>query len=253
MIVGSKSRPVLIAAAILLATAFILVYIWVSLGRSDYFRIKYIITKNNYPVDLSYLKGKNILALDLEAESRYIAGFYPDYKRIKLARVLPDRIYVICLARRAAALVKLYKYFAVDDEGLLFDAGVLPAETNLPVVTGLETKIFGPKPGKRYNVRELYLALQVIKEARKTKFLRNYRMIRVNAPSPAGLSAFIAVPAQGGSGWGVFEVKLGGARIRDKIALLDNIVSQEREGLSGVKYIDLRFSSPVIKFNDPKR
>lgn len=257
---GFPGRLIVIAAVILLAIFFILGYIWKTLKTSDYFRIKNIVTKDNALVDLAYLKGKNIFDVDLDAESRYISNFYPNFRSIKLSRVLPDRVYVIAAKRNAAALVKLYKNFAVDDEGLLFDAASVPEQMQIPVITGLETKIFGPKYGKRYNVKELYLALQIIKETRKNKVLRYFKINRIAAASPANMSALMNLPQlqatlpKDKSALPAFiEVKFGGANIRQKVTLLEDIVTEEKNNLAGIKYIDLRFANPVIKYNDPKK
>ena len=261
---GKASGPVrivVVTAVILLAISLFVGYIWKSLRTWDYFLVRNIAAKQDLGINLDYLLGKNIFSIDLAGQAAYICRFYPDAKSIKLSRVLPDRIYVDVAKRTPVAAVKLYKYFAVDQDGLLFNLEAAVAPDSLPVITGLETKIFGPKPGKNYNIKELFLALQVITQANKSAVLKNYPIKKVSAASPANLSVMMTIPPppaakntkQAEPAEAYLEVKFGGAKIRDKIKLLEDIIAQEKNELYKIKYIDLRFASPVIKLNDAKK
>jgi len=247
-------------AIIFLATFFIIGYIWKSLGTADYFKIKDIVTTETDKVDLSYLKGKNIFSVDLRNESRYISEFYPDYKKIKLVRVLPNLIFVNFIKRKPVAFVKLYRYFALDEDGVLFYESGRPEELELPLILGLETKIFGPKPGRKYNIKELMLALGIIKEARENRVLKDYRIKTVDVTNLANTSFFIPLPARTLdyskiqlAAWPqVLEVKIGQEEIKDKLAMLADLISQVKGDLANIKYIDLRFKEAVIKLKDVK-
>ncbi len=264
-------RIAVLAAVILLAISLFVGYIWKALRTWDYFQVRNIIVKQDPGPNLNFLLGKNIFSIDLAAQAAYISQFYPDAKSIKLTRVLPDRIYVDAAKRTPVAAVKLYKYFAVDQDGLLFNLETPAPLDTLPVITGLETKIFGPKPGKIYNTKELLLALQIIAQANKSMVLKDYFIKKVDAASPANLSVMMEIPpdtsaiqsaskVQRGAGLNpapigkqYLEVRFGGANIRAKCKLLENIMAQEKDELCQIKYIDLRFASPVIKFNDTKK
>ncbi|MDP2905674.1 MAG: hypothetical protein Q8O22_05170 [Candidatus Omnitrophota bacterium] len=276
---GSKAsgpvRIMVLAAVILLAISLFVGYIWKALRTWDYFQVRNIVVKQGFGLNLDYLKGKNIFSINLAAQAAYVSQFYPDAKLIKLTRVLPDRIYVDVAKRTPVAAVKLYKYFAVDQDGLLFNLETPAPPDALPVITGLETKIFGPKPGKIYNTKELLLALQIIAQANKSMVLKSYFIKKVDAASPANLSVMMTIPQDASAvqaaskaqrvlkvgaglkpaptGVQYLEVKFGGANIQAKIKLLENIITQEKEELYKIKYIDLRFASPVIKFNDAKK
>ena len=258
---NSSVRIVVLAAVILLAISLFVGYIWKALCTWDYFRVRDIVVKQDFGLNLNFLLGKNIFSIDLAAQADYISQFYPDAKSIKLARVLPDRIYVDVTKRTPVAAVKLYKYFAVDEDGLLFNLETPAPLDSLPVITGLETKIFGPKPGKKYNTKELFLALAIIAQANKSGVLKSYFIKKVDASSPANLSVMMTIPQAAPAKntkqqlptAAYLEVKFGGANIRAKIKLLENIMAQEKNELYTIKYIDLRFASPVIKFNDNKK
>ncbi|MDD4954089.1 MAG: cell division protein FtsQ/DivIB [Candidatus Omnitrophica bacterium] len=248
------TRAVIIIAIIFLAILLAIGYIWRILQSSGYFRIKDVIIRGQETPDLSYLKGRNIFSVDLERESRFILNNCPACDKIRLVRVLPDRIFVDFLRRRALALVKFYRNFAVDEQGVLFNAPEDIQGLNLPVISGLERKIFGPKPGTRYNIKELTLALNLIKEIGRDSLLKHYYISKIDVADPASAALFISFPGTAAQGRRIIplnlEVKFGQDNIRDKVAILAGMISHERPELYNIKYIDLRFKEPVIKLKD---
>lgn len=253
-------KLIAIIIIIFLAIGAIIGYIWKFLKTTDYFKIKDIITRVDSKVDLSYLKGKNIFSVDLKNESRYILEYYPDCSKIRLVRLLPDRIFVDFIKRKPIGFVKLYRYFAVDEEGVLFYSLLQPQDLELPIILGLETKIFGPKSGRLYNVKELMLALNIIKEAKRNRVFKNYKIKKIDVTSTANTSIFLSFSSsvsdypkgQPVSKWVDLEVKLGENKIEDKIAILGGLIIQEKFDLANIKYIDLRFKEPLIKLKDAK-
>lgn len=242
-----RPRPKLLFNLILIVIIFLgLIFITGSSLRTlktlDYFKIKDIVIKETASVDLSYLKGRNILSVNLKEESRYASQLYPDYKKVRLMRILPNRLFVDFIRRRPLAYIKLYRYFCVDEDAVLFDIPDSGKE-DLPVISGLDTKIFGPKVGQKYNIKELETSLEIIKEVQKNKLLKDYKIKKIDVASLSNTSFFTA------SG---LEVKLGQDNIKDKINILSGLLLQVKNDLGNIKYIDLRFKEPVIKLNDVK-
>ncbi|MCX5703614.1 MAG: hypothetical protein NT066_03885 [Candidatus Omnitrophica bacterium] len=256
--------PVKLVSAIViifLALVFIIGYSLRAIRDSDYFNIKEIIANEGNAVDLSYLKGNNIFSVDLINESRNILDAYPGYSLIKLVRILPNRIFANFIKRKPVALVKLYRYFALDEGGVFFDLVNQQIEgLSLPVIVGLETKIFGARPGKAYNIRELVLALHIIKEIKRDRLLKDYRIKKINVANIANTSMFMLYPplsqdtrsAKVSGAPGELEVRLGKDKIKDKIAILAGLVMGSSNDLANIKYIDLRFKEAVIKLKDVK-
>lgn len=230
---------------ILLVFVFASSYIWGAVKSWDYFKVKEIICKEGERAkELSYLKGRNIFDIDLAAESRYILDYYPDSSGVKLARLLPDRLFVDFIKRRPVALIKLYRYFSVDAGGVIFYLAEQSNNPGLPVVLGLETQIFGPKPGKKYNIRELNLALNIINEMKKSRAGRQLQIRKIDVTSYS--NAVMAV------GWGMqnIEVRLGPDSLKDKVNLLTSLIAQAKNELTNIAYIDLRFKEPAIKLKN---
>ncbi|HLD82452.1 MAG TPA: hypothetical protein VI976_00685, partial [Candidatus Omnitrophota bacterium] len=112
---------------IILGISLAFVYSFKLLKGLDYFRIKEITIKEqdlpNQDIktnDFSSLKGKSMFDINLNYAAGVFLEAYPNYSRVRLIRVFPDRLFVYFLKRKPIALVKLYKYFGLDEEGALF-------------------------------------------------------------------------------------------------------------------------------------
>jgi len=256
-------RTVATIFVIVLALGAIIGFIWGALMNAEYFKVRDIIAREASAVDFSYLRGKNIFSIDVKKEARYIQQYYPDCSKVTVVRVLPCRVFIDCIKRRPVAIVKLYRNFAVDELGTIFYIQVQEGDLGLPLIAGLETKIFGPKPGQRYTLKELNVALTIIKEFNKIKLLKNFQIRKIDTANLQNVSMVVALPASVQAAQDPakpqekvlpagFEVKIGPDNIKERIAILVSVLVQAKNDLRNIKYIDLRFKDPVIKFIDAK-
>jgi len=252
-------KIIIFLAIILLAFSFIIGYIWKVLKSSDFFAVKQVVVRNS-DRSFDYLKGRNIFSLDLNGESWRAVLSCPDCRKVRLARILPNCIFVDFIKRRPIALVKFYKDFAIDEQGVLFYPDAAIEEAGLPVIYGLETKIFSPKPGTRYKRAELDLALSIINEFKANKTFRGFTLTRIDVANLQSAGFFILLPKQAVDYTKNFpqqelmgiEVRTGEANIRQKMIILGGLIIQARKEWGNIKYIDLRFKEPVIKLNNVK-
>jgi cell division septal protein FtsQ len=247
-----RVTKITIAVLIFLAIFFVLGYIWKVLARTDYFKIKEIVYRtidDAKEVVLSDLIGKNIFSIDLRKESNSILNSFSQYYKIRLVRVLPDRLFVEFLRRKPLALLNQCRKFALDENGILFYFPGQPDELELPLILGLENKISHPKPGQRYNFKELTLVLDIIKAAQANKIIKNFKLKRVDVTNPASTSVNflqqedLMLPI-------LFTVKLGQGNIEDKLNILADLIVQGKNELGKIEYFDLRFKEPVVKLKD---
>ncbi|MDP2927386.1 MAG: hypothetical protein Q8N80_01095 [Candidatus Omnitrophota bacterium] len=240
-----------------LAISFIIGYIWKVLTTADFFSVKQVIVRNS-DNQFEYLKGRNIFSLNLSNEAWRAHLRCPDCRKVRFARILPNCIVVDFLKRKPVALVKFYKNFAIDEQGVLFLPNEATEELELPVIYGLETKIFAPKPGISYKHSELDLALSIIHEFKANKAFAGFTLKRIDLASPGSAGFFMLLPRQianytlpaPGAKWLGFEVRTGANNIRQKMMILGGLVIQERKEWAKIKYIDLRFKEPLIKLNN---
>lgn len=250
-------RIIIIVAIISLAISFVIGYIWKVLTTSEFFSVKQVIVRNS-EISFDYLKGRNIFSLDLNGQSRKVSLGYPNCRVVRLTRVFPNCIFVDFLKRRPLALVKFYKNFVIDDQGILFYPNLTPEEAELPVIYGLETKIFAPKPGTKYKRAELDLALAILKEFVAHKAFAGFTLKRIDVAGLQSAGFFMLLPKQVAdytkpvpvAQWMGFEVRIGENNIREKMLILGGLITQARKEWPDIKYIDLRFKEPIIKLND---
>ena len=248
--------PLFILVIILLAISLLLGYIWKVLTTSDFFAVKQVFVKNS-SVSFEYLKGRNIFNLNLNNESEKALSGCPDCRKVRFLRILPNCIIVDFLKRQPVALVKFYRNYAIDQQGVFFNPVGSPEEPGLPVIYGLETKIFGPKPGAKYKRPEIDLALSIIKEFRDNRALREFTLRKIDVANLQSAGLFVLLPKQpvdyskpvfqlerlG------FEVRIGAGSIKQKLMILGGLLMQADKEWANIKYIDLRFKEPVIKLN----
>lgn len=254
--------------------------------KFDFFRVKAVIIRQNNEangriaqgpslnqdsrIEFPYLLGKNIFAVDLRKEEESILKIYPEYRLIRLVRVLPDRLFIDFLRRRPVAYLKLSRYFCIDENAVIFNmpAGIEPADSSgrpqdqvFPVILGLDKKISGPKPGARYNYKELISALHIIKAMKSNIALRELRVKSIDLADRSNISFLIEVPSgiqnyvKNGrpAGPDNLEIKIGDNYVNDKINILGSLFVQEKKDWSNIKYIDLRFKDPVIKLKEQNK
>ena len=254
-------KLILIILISLLAISFFIGYIWKFLTTSSYFTVSEVVCPETDVSRLSYLKGRNIFALDLKRESWKILLGCSDCSNVRISRVLPNRLFINYFKRQPVALAKFYKYFALDQNGVFFFSRADYPLENLPVIYGLETKIFAPRAGLSYNNKEVRLALELIREFKANRLLKNFQLKRIDLADPENTSVFILLPrsvslepVNGFSSleWGGFEVRMGESNIKNKIIILGGMILQAKKDLLNIKYVDLRFKEPVIKLKNVK-
>jgi hypothetical protein len=223
----------------------------------DYFLVKDVFVNARKAENVSFLKGRNIFALDLKKVSRYISALYPVYKKISIIRILPNQLFVDLQERTALAVVKLGRYYYVDRELALWDADALSQTPDLPVIAGLENKFGAARVGSEYHIPQLAFALDIVQATRGDRVLRSYRIARIDIKKPGMVSFFIPVaspPPDPKSEHELIlqdlEVKINSGRVNEKINILSGLFTQFNNDLATIQYIDLRFKEPVIKYKD---
>ena len=248
-------------AIILVALIFGIGYAWKKLKNSDIFRVKDIMVSEGSPEIFLYLKNRNILDIDIRKESRYLSEYYPNYRNIRISRFLPSALRIDFIKRNPVGIIKLNRFFYVDVNQVLFDISSLQPIPEIPVITGLENKIPGPKSGVKYGLGELELALLMIKELKRIPALRAYKVKSIDVCSLANATLFLQVPQQyQNSGKShvssepaiIIEVKIGQEDIGERIKILRVLLADIKYQASNIQYIDLRFKEPTVRFKDAK-
>lgn len=241
-----------------LAASICLFYALKVVKGMDIFKVKEVIAEGADIGLFEHLKGRSIFSLDLNRERDRILRWRPDYKRVRLIRIFPNQIYVDFLKKEPLAYVKLYRNFMLDDNLTLFE-GCDPLEyADIPLISGLEDRIRRVEPNRRYNLAELVLAVNIIKEAKANQSLDNMSIKRIDVDPLANTTIFVSFKLplaeyarySGATAFEALEVRIGQGNIRRKMAILSGVVSQAKADLGNIKYVDLRFKEPVLKLKN---
>ena len=90
--------------------------------------------------------------------------------------------------------------------------------------------------------------------------MRGYRINKIDVETASDVTIFIPIDLnnEAHSKWqptlrqNILEVRISQGNIVEKMAVISGLINQERHNLNNIKYIDLRFKEPVIKFKDAK-
>lgn len=248
-------KPLILIAAFAIALAICLVYLSRICLNSAHFRVRNILMRGGNPADFEHLKGRNIFSIDLKKQSRLILSEHIYYKKVRLIRVMPDQIYVDYVSRSPLAYIKLSRVYCIDDEMFLFP---LPKEYmpfDLPVISGIEKKLFALKGSRVYNSPELRSALDLIKEAKSTKALAGFKLRKVDLSQSDMILVYISTdpaaaskPSVGYPRAGMIEVRFSQDKVREKVEVLSSVLSGATGKIENISYIDLRFNESVVKF-----
>ena len=245
-----------IVVLLALTAALFAFFLFKAITTSPLFCIQEVVyNEESGAVDLAHLKGRNIFAVNLREEAQYLSRNYTSYSTVRIVRILPNRIFVDFLKRKPVAQVRLSRPFYVDKEGVLFDMG---ETVSVPLIIGLEGRIPSPLAGRQYRIKELVRALMCIDEFAGNDFLRTFSLKKIVVSTPSVLTVFMSVAGpsvnemKGGvsSGAEEIEVRIDANTIKQKVALLANVLKHVNVSPANISYIDLRFNEPVVKFKE---
>ncbi|MDD5730195.1 MAG: hypothetical protein PHN57_03595 [Candidatus Omnitrophica bacterium] len=247
---GPAAKLIITGILVFVAAYSLIVILGRTLKNLDYFKIREIIANETVPEDFSYLKGRNIFSLDLARESRYISGLYPGYKKIRLIRILPNQLFVDFIKRKPLAFIRLNnRYFYVDKEMAVWDPGVIPQDFGMAVILCSEARSYYSSKSRTLNIPALGFALYLVQESLTNKVLKDYKIKIIDIKNPNQISFLIYSQSQGQAD---LEVKISQEEAKRKIGILTGLLTQAKNDLANVQYIDLRFKEPVIKLKNAK-
>jgi len=190
--------------------------------------------------ELRRLKGRNIFSVDITKLQARIKAQYPQISDLQVMRDLPDRIRV--LAKKRDALFQT----PVKGRVLLVDAdGVAMYYVNEPVDVPV---VRGALPAPAKVVLGAPLAAKPVVVA--TGIMRGFRShprtasLKVASVDVENLSKITVLLASG------MKVILDGDNYTRKLDVLEMMMAQKKVDFTQVKYVDLRFTEPVLGENN---
>ena len=239
----TKKLGFIIVSFVSLALTWVLVTAF--LERSDYFRLRAVDAKSAADIGLLNIrsdilkqyKDRNIFKIDLKAIAGSLEPKYPDAREIIVKRVLPDKLSVDLRFRRPVALISNGQVYPIDGEGVMLVNINSMKLKEFPVIKGIDPRLAG-KPHKKNESRNLIIALGLLDEIKKAKFLEKYgiRLIDASDIKSLSFSLYDAGPV----------VIIGYEDFKYRLNVLKDALRDPRLVLDRINYIDVRFKDVAI-------
>ena len=183
-------------------------------------------------------KGENLINLDLVGVQQVIKRKHPEYKEVRVRRVLPNQIEVLLKRRTPAAQAAFSSRFVQMDKDLV----LLPGSGNIPfrnltVIRGLPLPSEGLFVGVVLKDPATQKAVKLADVIKQSRILRGHWLTQIDISDPNNF--LLLVDEQ-------IEIRIGGGHFMERLKILDQTLKTVLLDSSKVRYIDLRFDDVVI-------
>lgn len=190
--------------------------------------------------ELKRLRGRNIFKVDILKLQARIRSQYPQISQLRVMRELPDRIKVLAKKREAIVQVNIKgKHLLIDGDAVAMYYA--PQAQDLPFVNGVNVgKVVQGAPLASKPVK---IVVAIIEKLKSQPHTSRIKLASIEAPS---LSKIEIVSAAGP------RIIVDQETYGPKLEILEMLLSQRKVDFRQIKYVDLRFSEPVLGENTPE-
>ena len=182
-------------------------------------------------------RGENLVTLDLVNVQQVVKSKHPEFKEVRVRRVLPDRVEVVLRRRTPVAQVAFSRFMQIDRDLVVLPGSALAPFRNLTVLEGAPTPPGGMAVGAVLSDARTKKAVRLIEILRRSNLLKNHFLSKVDIRDPQNLSLFVDSD---------LEIKMGNSHFMERLELLDRTLKTLPLDRSKIRYIDLRFDDVVI-------
>jgi cell division septal protein FtsQ len=182
--------------------------------------------------------GENLIQLDLLNVQQVIKKRHPEFKEVRVRRVLPSRVDVV-LKRRTPVAQALFasRFVQVDKDLVILPGSAQTPFRNLTVIEGSPIPREGLYVGVTLSDAGTKKAARLASVIRQSNILRNHQLSKIDITDPRNTSFWVD---------GEIEVRIGNGHFNDRLKILDQTLKTVALDKDRIKYIDLRFDDVVI-------
>ncbi len=183
-------------------------------------------------------KGESLISLDLVGVQEVIKRKHPEFKEVRVRRVLPNQIEVF-LKRRTPVAQAVFssRYIQIDKDMVLLPGAGGVAFHNLTIIEGAPAPVDGLFVGVTLRDPATQKAVKLADAVKQSGVLRGHLLTHVNISDPNNI--FLLVDGQ-------IEIRFGGAHYMERLKILDQTLRRVPLDSSKIRYIDLRFDDVVV-------
>lgn len=181
--------------------------------------------------------GENLVSLDLVNVQQVIKRKHPEFKEVRVRRVLPNRIEVVLKRRTPLAQVAFSRYVQIDKDLVMLPGSSPTPFRNLTSIKGAPLPREGLFIGVTLTDEMTRKAVKLAEVIKRSNVLRRHLLTEIDISDPRNV--FFVVD-------GAIEIRIGNSHFIERLKILDQTLRTVDLNPEKIQYIDLRFDDVVI-------
>ncbi len=225
----------------------VVVLFWASYAfaiQSELFILKKVTIENSRVIEgaeafrfLNLEPRQSMLSLNLKSIERRVRSRYPEFKHVRVHRVLPDELRVVLTKRAAIAQIENDRYYLIDSDGMIVSGGLRYQNAQVPVIRGIHVEVKDMVLGRRLGKTVVGKPLKLIRELMRLKGLGTHKITLLDVTDKRNTTLWIDDK---------IEVRLSDRNLSREVDKLADTVKNMELDSKKIRYIDLRFDDVVI-------
>jgi cell division septal protein FtsQ len=182
-------------------------------------------------------RGENLIHLDLVNVQQVIKKNHPEFKEVRVRRVLPNRVEILLKRRTPAAQALFSRYVQVDKDMVVLPGSSTAPFRNLTILEGAPLPRTGLFVGTTLNDGTTQKALRLMDVIKRSGVLKKHVLTKIDIGDPKNFSLFVD---------GTIEIKIGNSHFIERLRILDQTLRTLELDPAHIRYIDLRFDDVVV-------
>ena len=182
-------------------------------------------------------RGENLINLDLVNVQQVIRSSHPEFKEVKVRRVLPDTVEVLLKRRTPIAQIAYSRFVQVDKDLVVLPGSATAPFRNLTIIEGSPLPRGGLAVGSTASDAGTQRALRLLETLKRSNILRSHALTKIDIADPRNITLFVD---------GSIEIRIGNSHFIERLKILDQTLKTQELNPAKVKYIDLRFDDVVV-------
>ncbi len=182
-------------------------------------------------------KGENVITLDLVNVQEVIKRKHPEFKEVRVRRVLPNRVEVVVRRRTPVAQAAFSKYIQIDKDLVILPGSSPVPFKNLTVIQGAPLPKAGLFVGVALSDPDTKKAVRLAEIVKRSNILKGHLLTKVDMSDVKNISLIVD---------DTIEIKIGNNHFMERLKILDQTLRTVDLDRSKIRYIDLRFDDVVI-------
>ncbi|MFA6379078.1 MAG: cell division protein FtsQ/DivIB [Candidatus Omnitrophota bacterium] len=218
-------------------------FVWVK--DSSYFRVRRITcsvpSRAKSLEKFLYLRNQSIFDVKLAGLQKQLEWLFPEVGQVRVFKRFPDEIRIVLQERSPYAVLALgVNHFVIDRQGFVISKD-LAFQGAFPLIRGLHAPSGGISLGQRIVGEQLQIALNILDSFSQAKALRSFVIVKMDVGNLSRISLYLGDQ---------LEVVVDQEDVQGKINTLGVILEKVKLDWERIRYIDLRFKEPVIKYDE---